>query len=70
MYLYIHVGGEVPEVTASHPDVVAAVQLAVEKARTTPPEETQEMYMEALSEGIRKAEEKRRKDDPSGPKSV
>ncbi len=62
-------GGQLPEVTANHPDVVAAVQLAVEKARNTPPEDTQEMYMEALTEGVRKAEQKRKENNPSGPRS-
>lgn len=64
------IGEQVPEVTANHPDVVTAVHLAVEKACNTPLEDTQEMYMEALTEGINKAEQKHRKDYPSGPRSV
>ena len=55
--------------TATHPDVVSAVQLAMEKARTTPLEHTQEMYMEALRDGVTEAEQRRRRDNPTGPRS-
>ena len=60
--------GEPPEVTADHPDVQRAVTAAEQKARSTPPELTQEMYMEALRTGVEAAEERRRKMDPQGPK--
>ncbi len=57
-----------PEVTAENPDVVMAVRVAIEKAQNTPREYTQDMYMEALREGIVKAEEKLRHHNPSGPR--
>ncbi len=57
-----------PEVTAENPDVVMAVSVAIQKTHNTPLEYTQEMYMEALREGIVKAEEKRRHHSPSGPR--
>lgn len=56
--------------TANHPDVVNAVQLAVGKARTANLEHTQEMYMEALRDGVTEAEQRRRKDNPNGPRSL
>ncbi|XP_064400448.1 adenylate kinase 9-like [Halichondria panicea] len=63
-----HQGGQMPEVTAENPDVVMAVRVAIEKAQNTPREYTQDMYMEALREGIVKAEEKLRHHNPSGPR--
>lgn len=56
--------------TAEHPDVIKAVNAAIEKASSAPLDYTPEMYMEALKEGVDRAEEKQRENDPLGPKSV
>ena len=56
--------------TANHPEVVNAVQLAVEKARIANLEHTQEMCMEALRNGVTEAEQRRREDNPNGPRSL
>ena len=53
-------------VGADDPRVVEAVNAAAEKARNSPIEITQEMYMEALQCGINSAETKRREDNPHG----
>ena len=58
---------EPPEVTADHPGVQQAVAAAEQKARETPPELTQEMYMVALKTGVEEAEKKRRR-EPQGPR--
>ena len=53
-------------VTVGDPRVMEAVDAAAEKAKNSPFEITQEMYMEALKRGIRAAEAKRREVVPHG----
>lgn len=53
-------------VAVDDPRVIEAVNAAAEKARNSPIEITQEMYMEALKWGISAAETKRREVDPHG----
>lgn len=53
-------------VTVGDPRVIEAVNAAAEKARSSPIEITQEMYMEALKRGISEAETKRKEVDPHG----
>ena len=53
-------------VTVGDPRVIEAVNAAAEKARNSPIEITQEMYMEALRRGISEAETKRKEVDPHG----
>ena len=70
MYAHTHSEeGQSPptlDVTEDHPDVQKAVAAAVEKARSSPPEPTQENFVEALKAGVQKAEEMRREKDPQG----
>lgn len=67
--LYMQVDDNpIPEVTAEHPDVAKAIAAAVEKVNNSPVEITQEMYMEALKNGIESAHQKRREENPDGPR--
>ena len=51
-----------------HPEVVKAVEEAVATTDASSISITQEMYVEALKNGIMMAEEKKREKNPSGPK--
>lgn len=72
LYVYFCVGNpeQLQNVTSDHPDVVEAVNIAVERARTSPLEYTQDMYTEALSAGVEEAERIRRESDPNGPRLI
>lgn len=54
------------EVTEDHPEVQAAMTAAGEKAKQNPVELSTELYIEALSVGIKGAEKKRQEDKEDG----
>ena len=51
-----------------HPDVMKAVEVATVNINSSPVSITQEMYMEALKNGIDMAEQKKRMKNPNGPR--
>ena len=60
-------GASVPDVDASHPDVIALVEQAVKDAEKTAITLTPEIYLEILEEGIQNAEKLMRESKPDGP---
>jgi phosphoenolpyruvate synthase/pyruvate phosphate dikinase len=60
-------GAGIPDVDATHPDVIALVEQAVKDAEKTPVTLTPEIYLEILEEGIRIAEKMMREAKPDGP---
>ena len=57
---------EIPPITEDHPEIQHAIKIAEEKVRASPVEPSSEMYIEALAEGIKEAEQRRRDDTQDG----
>ena len=58
----------VPEVTAESPSVREAILEAERKALSQSPDVTADMFSEDLKSGINLAQERRRENDPTGPR--
>lgn len=56
-----------PDIDATHPDVIALVEKAVNDAEKNSVNLTPEIYLEILEEGIREAEKEMRETKPDGP---
>lgn len=54
----------------NHPDVIEAVEKAVAEVNSSTISISQDMYLEALRNGVSIAEERRREKNPAGPMYV
>ena len=69
MHVFFLLDAEIDEIgLREHPDIVKAVQEATAIIDASSVSISQEMYIEALKNGISMAEEKKKEKNPTGPK--